>query len=254
MAALYPVPPHLTVAVYPEGSERECFAALCRLVEAMGCAPNGAVEVAPWDAKFELRSDLAGRSAILDVKPERFARIVAGEDEEGRAVRAGYRRKGGGLVLVEYLAASGDDRHPIAVSVSADGLGIPIGLWRKSERASAARLADWATNVLREATVGCGVWYGAIGVEYSLATPSELATGAALLTSEVFASRELVDHNADLRKALLDGFRGGVISEWSKGWFYSVWAPFNSGNATLSVDEAAIRRAGIALGRAVLNR
>ncbi|MEU5553523.1 hypothetical protein ABZ738_27480 [Micromonospora sp. NPDC047793] len=242
------------MAVYSEGAEHECFATLCRLVAAMGCVPNGAVEVAPWDAEFELRSDLAGRSAILDVKPDRFARIVAGEDEGGRAVRAGYRRKRGTLVIVEYLAASGGDRHPIAVSASADGLGIPIDLWRKSERASAARLADWATNLLRKATAECGVWYGAIGVEYSLATPSELAAGAAVLTSEVFASRKLVDHNDDLRKALLDGFRGGVISEWPNGWFCSGWAPFNAGNGMLSVDKAATKRAGVALGRAVLNR
>lgn len=254
MPALYPEPPHLTVALYAEQPEHECFAALCRLVEGMGCVANGSVEVAPWDASFELRSDLAGRSAILDVKPDRFSRIVAGEDHSGRAVRAGYKRKGGGLVLVEYLAARGDDRHPVAVSVSADGLGVPADLWRKAERTSAARLADWATEVLRESTVQCGVWYGAIGVEYSLATPSELASGAAMLPSEVFVSRELTDSDTDLEKALSDAFRGGGIFEWPMGWFYSGWAPFNSGKSMPPVDKAIARRGGIALGRAVLNR
>lgn len=253
MAALYPEPPHLTVAVYVKDSERDCFAALCRLVEGMGCAPNGSVEMAPWDADFELRSDLAGRSTILDVKPDRFARIVAGEDDSGRAVRAGYQQNGSGLVLVEYLAARGNDRHPVAVSVSADGLGIPVGLWRKEERNSAARLANWATNILREAPAQCSIWYGAIGVEYSLATPSELASGAALLSSEVFVSQELIDSNGGLKNMLLDAFRGSEISEWPMGCFYSGWAPFNSGKLMLSVDRAGIRRAGIALGRAVLN-
>jgi hypothetical protein len=254
MVALYPEPPHLTIAVYPNGSEHQCFAALCRLVEEMGCAPSGPIELAPWGADFALRSDLAGRSAILDVKPDRFARIVAGEDSDGWAVRAGFQRKGGGLVLVEYLAAADRDRHPIAVSVAADGLGIPIELWRKPERVSAARLADWATNILRELTVRCEVWYGAIGVEYTLATPSDLANGSASLPSELFVSRPLLDVDAALDEALLGVFSDGVVSEWTGGFFYSGWAPFNSKRATLPGGDMRARRAGILLGRATRNR
>jgi hypothetical protein len=155
---------------------------------------------------------------------------------------------------VEYLAAPAGDRHPIAVSVSASSLGIPLGLWRKQDQASAEKLADWSTKLLREATVRCGVWYGAIGVEYSLATPSELANGVALLPSEVFVAREIVDSNSSFKQALLDGFRGGVVSEWHTGSFYSGWAPFNPERATTSADSASSRRAAIALGRAVLER
>ena len=250
----YPMPPHLTVAIYPGQPEEECFSALCQLVEEFGCTPNGAIELAPWDASFEMRSDLAGRSLVIDAKPDQFARTVAGEDSAGRAIRAQYHSKKMGLILVEYLAATKGDRHPVAISVSARGLGTPIELWRKAERSSAIKLAQCTTTLLREATDRCSVLYGAVGVEFSLATPSELIDGSASLPTEIFVDRDVITSNRELAQYLSNAFHDGFISEWPAGWFHSGWAPFNPENATLNLDKALVRRTGIALGRATLYR
>jgi hypothetical protein len=248
---LYPEPPHLTIAVYPAGSESECFAAVCTLMEQVDCHPNGTVEVAPWEAAFELRSDLAGRSSIVQAERDQFRHIATGSDPSRRPVRAGYRRGRNNVAVVEYIAAPRDDRHPIAVSTEAETLGIPVGKWRKPERALGEQLARWAIDLLQRIATQCDVLYGAIGVEYSLATPSELANGVATLPSEVYLSRRLASDAPGTQGAFEYDFRDAEMTEWPTGWFYSGWSPFNSRNVTLPQSQIHPVKAGGFLGRAM---
>lgn len=246
---LYPAPPHLTIAIYSAGSESECFAAICESITQVDCHPNGTVEVAPWEATFELRSDLAGQSSILDVDRERFTQLVAGQDASMRPIRAGYRVRSD-VVVVEYLASSGGDRHPIGISTGAGALGIPVEMWQKNERKSAGKLARWAIDVLQLVVTQCDPIYGAIGVEYSLATPHELASRNATLPSEVYLSRGLAS-DASIRDAFGNDFRGAEVAEWLAGWFYSGWEPFNSSGTTLPQSQIHPTRASAILGRAL---
>jgi hypothetical protein len=253
-SALYPEPPHLTIAVYPEAPESECFAVACGIVEQADCEPSGTVETAPWDMEFELRSDLAGRSSILDLPDDQFRSVVAGNDRSRRPVRAGYRGGPGAVVLVEYLAAPRNDRHPIAVSISAEALGIPTEMWGKQERTSASKSSRWALRILQEISMRTPVAYGAIGIEYSLATPSELASGDSGLPSEVFVSKELASIAPGITDALERDFQGGVVVEWPIGWFYSGWAPFNTENVSIQPSKSRSRSAARTLGYALLSR
>jgi hypothetical protein len=250
MKGLYPEPPHLTVAVYPGVSEEHCFAALCTVTEEAGCGPQGLVEVAPWGRSFELRSDLAGVASKQQVDASRFREIVSGKDGTGRPVRAGYLHKKFGVIVVEYLGASEGDRHPIAVSLGAGPLGIPDELWGKADRSGADRLAEWTKNLLSEASSASRAWYGGIGIEYTLATPSALLGGDAYLPSEVFISRALLASSAGLEAALREDF-GPEEAAWEHGSFLSAWAPYNGRKVTLPGIPARFRKSSQAVGRAV---
>jgi hypothetical protein len=250
-SGLYPEPPHLTIAAYPAGPESECFASVCRLLTQLDCHPNGTVEVAPWETAFELRSDLAGQSSIVEVEQGEFQRIVAGSDPSRRPVRAGFRRARGDIAVVEYLATSRNDRHPIAVSTGAATLGIPVEMWGKAERSAGEKLARWAVNVLHGIVSQCDPLYGAIGVEYSLATPSQLANSIAALPSEVYLSRRLASDAPGIQDAFARDFSGAEIVEWPAGWFYSGWGPFNSRKITLPQAQIHPTRAGLLLGRSM---
>jgi hypothetical protein len=248
---LYPEPPHLTIAVYPEGPENECFAAACRVVAGLGGRPTGVLELAPAGVAFEMRADLAGRSSVVEVGRTEFEQMVAGRDPAVRPVRAGYLARPGGIAVVEYLSAWRASRHPIAVSTAAGALGVPVDGWGRGERGAAARSVRWALQVLQGMTTNCAAVYGAIGVECDLATPGELASGAATLPSEIFLSRRAAAGMPGLWESFADNFRDGEIVEWPTGWFFSGWAPFNSRNVTLSPSRTRPRRAGMLLGRAV---
>jgi hypothetical protein len=250
---LYPEPPHLTISVYPDSSESECFAAACGVVEGIGCRPSGTVEVAPWEMEFELRSDLAGKSSLLDLQPDRFRSIITGSDRSVRPVRAGYTARGGRVVLVEYLASPHNDLHPIGVTIAAGPLGIPGKLWGRHERTSASRLVRWTLEVLQELTTRYRVAYGAVGVEYSLATPSELASDAATLPSEVFLSRTIATDFPQIKEAFARDYRDGVVIEWPSGWFFSEWEPFSSKQVSFTPRNRPAN-ASSRLGRTLLNR
>ena len=92
-----------------------------------------------------------------------------------------------------------------------------------------------------------------LNLEFSLATPSALASGEAALPTEVFLSPKSVGSTPDIKTIFSHEFRGGEISEWPTGWFYSGWGPFNSRNATLPQEQVQSEDASIALGRAILN-
>lgn len=249
---LYPEPPHLTIAVYPAGSESKCFGAVCELLAQRDCRPSGTIEVAPWEVAFELRSDLVGHSRIIEEEEDHFQRIVAGRDSSRRPVQAGYCRGRSDVVVVQYLASSGSDRHPIAVSINAGALGIPVEMWRMTERNSGRKLARWAVDLLREITTRCDALYGAIGVEFSLATPIELANGVATLPAEVFLSRRLAFDLPGIRDAFADDFRDAETAEWPAGWFYSGVAPLNPKNSTRPQPSIRPTRAATLLGRSIL--
>ncbi|HEX8347198.1 MAG TPA: hypothetical protein VF657_21040, partial [Actinoplanes sp.] len=133
-------------------------------------------------------------------------------------------------------------------------LGIPIEMWGKVERSAAAKLASWSKNLLLEASDQCNALYAAIGIECSLATPSELAGGLASLPSEVFVAQDILETNPKLNRAFAEDFQNGVVIEWSTGRFYSGWAPFNARHVSMSGGAAAVRKSSTALGRAVLSR
>jgi len=254
MDPLYPEPPHLTVAVYPDRTEERCFAGMCEVMEELDCGFQGVVEVAPWDASFEFRSDLAGVASTMEVTPDRFRQIVAGRTGPGRPVRAGYSSKLAGVVVIGYGPAPSGDAHPIMASMHAGALGIPMELWSGRDRSAAARLARWTTDALARAVARCEAPYGGIGVEFSLPTPAELRAGTASLASEVFVSRDLLDSDADLDAALTAAVSGGGVTPGPGGTFYSGWAPYNDRNQTVPDLPARLRRAGARLGRAVARR
>ncbi len=165
MDALYPEPPHLTIAVYPGLDEVECFANVCALVEEADCTPNGVVEVLPWDRTFEYRSDLADVIQRLRVDGGRHAAIMAGDPATGRPVRAGFAHRKLGVVVAEYLAAPSGDQHPIGVSLGAGALGVPRDLWKGSDRAKASQLAQWSTDLLRVTSASGIALYGGIATK-----------------------------------------------------------------------------------------
>lgn len=249
----YPEPPHLTISLYPESTESECFASVCDVVGRAGCVPSGAVEVVPWDITFELRSELAGRSSVMDLSSGQFQHFVSGGDPAWRPVRVNYRIARRGTVLVEYLAATYSDRHPIGVSLAAGELGIPMESWNRRDRNAASKLARWATEVLKEVAVHCRVAYGAIGVEYSLATPSELADDTAALPTEVFLSKRIATDCPHIWDAFVHHFRDGSITEWPTGWFLSGWAPFNPNSVSLPLERRRPVNPGRQLGRFLLS-
>lgn len=249
MDDLYPEPPHLTIAVYSDIDEMRCFATMCEVAEAADCTPSGILEVAPWDVEFEDRSDLAGRLARLDGVPA-YRSTMTGDRSLGRPVRAGFRHRRHGIVVVEYLYARAGDRHPVAVSLGAGPLGLPIELWRKPERAAAERLAAWSVDILRDAASRCRAAFGGIGVEFTLGTPRSLVDGASLLASESYVSRVVLDSDDELRRALRSDF-GDAEQIWDDGEFYSGWAPFNTGRTTLDEIPRRFRSSSRALGRAM---
>lgn len=251
MNGLYPEPPHLAVAVYPGLDEEGAFAAMCGVAEAAGCRPQGLVEVAPWDRAFELRSDLAEVASKLQVDPARFRSVVAGERETGRPVRAGYVHDRYGLVVVTYLAAPAGDRHPIAISLAAGPLGVPEAFWSAADRRAAGRLARWTANLLRSASSRTEAPYAGIGVEYTLATPSDLVRGVSTLPAEVFVSRALLVPGGRLDAALRQDYGAVEEAVWGHGTFLSAWAPYNARKVTLPGIPERFRNSSVALGEAM---
>ncbi|MBP2337290.1 hypothetical protein JOF41_003468 [Saccharothrix coeruleofusca] len=120
--------------------------------------------------------------------------------------------------MVEYLHNRHEDRHPIAVSISAGALGWPEQLRDRSQRLSGRRLEKWAVKLLRAMASRCDPWYGTVDVEYSLPTPSALKVGKASLSPQVFVSRHA---GTTVLEAFDEAFAETAKTEWDSGQFYS---------------------------------
>ncbi len=247
---LYPEPPHLIMAIYPSGTEEECFASLCQIAEDNGCRPEGTVEVAPRDAPFELRSDLAGQTTVVKAKPDRFRTLVSADSDQGRAVRAGFQGRHFSTVVVEYIMAPGGSKHPIEFAMAAGPLGAPEDTWTKSDRSRARNLVRFTTDLLRAATERRCALYGSITVESALPVPYELANGAEMLGTEVFVSNQVLEADSRLPEVLATDFK--EVVDWPNGLRCSAWGPFTcSGfDASDTEDPRHFARSSVAVGRA----
>ncbi|MFI6503813.1 hypothetical protein [Nonomuraea typhae] len=230
-------PPHLTIALYADVPEEDSFAGLCAAALSKGCVSDGVVEMAPWDAGFEL-SSLVGRTwPRSGTDPSR-------QYAEGRIVEAVLSVKRYGPVVATYQYAPPGERHPVHLTMSARALGWPDELLSKQDRHAAAAMAAWTRSLLEEACRRCDPAYAGIGVEFWLPTPSQLAGDQ--LPSEVYVSRRLLP--ADLAAC----FEGGQIVQWEHGVFHSGCAPFI--RRTLPDLQARLRRASRSLAKALGRR
>lgn len=250
MADIYPAPPHLTVSIYCERPELESFALMHDVASEFGCQPANVVEVAPVDQEFELVSDLGFAKELLKIDSRRYSQLIAGQNPGSRVLRAGLSSRKFGKVVVEYLQRLGPGRHPVAVSLDSDALGVPESLWSAKQRRAAYSMAGWSRALLEVASSRCDALYGAIGVEYSLPTPWQIRTKSPRLPSELFISRHLVSIDG-VGESLRRTFSGGEVREWDNGTFFSGWAPFNSNHTTAcqtrDVGAAAVGALRLAL-------
>lgn len=251
MTALYPEPPHLTVAIYCERAEIDVFAEMHQLAISFGCVPTNVVETAPIALDFEFVSDLGQASEVSTLDPNSYARLTSGRNAELRAVRAGFIHRKFGSVVVEYLQKAGPGFHPVGLSLNAQSLGIPDSSWSARQRKSAYAVADWSRSLLDAATSQCGALYGAIGVEFSLPNPWKIRTGKPRLTTEIFVSSELTGQNEFLGRDLRNAFSEGGVEMWGSGTFFSGWFPFNSQRKTVSDVTAVTDIVRTALKRAL---
>ncbi|MGW5191663.1 hypothetical protein ACWEOO_20610 [Kribbella sp. NPDC004138] len=245
MDALYPDPPHLTIAVWVAENEEVAFGRSCDVVDEFGCLPSGIVEVASRGQRFAMVQDLEDRS-VVQLSAADFESMVHGRNPVARSLKAGYRGRGLGTVVVEHLLGTEAETHPVAVSVSAGALGIPAGLWRSKDRRSAYKLAGRATDVLRELASRTGAAYGAIAVEETLPTPSALRDGA-LIGSLPFLSANLPIRVQDKFRA---AFGRTQAVNWADGTFFPGWEPFAGGKPP-TFDRVALAAASAALGNAL---
>jgi hypothetical protein len=248
---LYPEPPHLTIAVWSDQSEDVTFAKLCELVQRHGCVPLNRVQTVPRDRTFEWISDLADVMSEVDTDRAGFADLVVGADPARRPVRAGFSHKKFGTVLVEYLGAPAGERHPMAVSLGAGALGLPEQLWSRADRSAADKIVRWSKAILEDMTETNPVRYGAIGVEFTLATPAHLGDDSLGLTTELFVSGELLATAPAVDAGLRDLFGAVGLTEWRKGLFVAGWAPFNERHVSIDDLAEARRRCRQLLARAV---
>ncbi|GAB3476063.1 hypothetical protein [Nocardiopsis coralliicola] len=242
--ALYPDPPHLDVAAYPDGDEAACFAHLCRVADALGLVPNGTVLTAPWELPFAMVSDLSGRTGTLELSGSGLTRMLDGA-ESARPVRAGFAAQRTGTAVVEYRPAPPGGKHPISLALAAGPLGMPPECWDRRDRTAARSLASLATSALRTATEQAPYSYGGISVEASLPAPSELASGEAQLPTSVYLSQRVLGLAPDLAGAA-EAEYGCAAATWPNGAFFSAWDVFNpAGSATGQSTD----RTSTALGR-----
>ena len=244
-------PPHLTIAVYSDRDERQTFTQLCSVLPKLECSPTHRVEVAPAALEFEMVSDLSGNRETITVSHERYSQIIASLEPGLRAVRAGYSHPKYGNVVAEYEIKEGPDPHPIGASLSAGDLGFPDFLWSAEQRSAAYSMAEWTLSILKAAASACQPLYGAIGVEYSLPTPTKLADSSAVFPNNWFVSRALLIQYPSLEEQLRTIYSDGEVTDWEEGVFCSGWAPYNSGRRTLSQPEEAARNFAAATERAV---
>ncbi|MFD3402270.1 hypothetical protein ACFWUU_16420 [Kribbella sp. NPDC058693] len=246
MTDLYPSPPHLTIAVWAGSGDELAFGRACDTAVEFGCAPSGAVEVGPRGEPFAMLQDLEDRSTE-HLNGADFDSMVHGGHPVSRPLKAGFRRKGTGTVIVEHLLGTATEPHPVAISLSAGALGWPKELSTAKDRKAADRLAAWATDVLRDLTARTEALYGSIAVEETLPTPTALRTGTPLST-QPFLSTNLPP--AVLR-AFHTAFPQSHPTPWPHGTFFPTWKPFANPS---TVNRSALTTASTTLGHALQRR
>jgi hypothetical protein len=249
MGELYVEPPQLTVAVYGNAPERETFAQLCSVLPAAGCSPDYLLEVAPADIDFEMISDLGANRDMITVDSGRYERLLAGQEPDLRVLQARYSHRKYGHAVVGYEMRKGTGAHPVGASVSAGALGFPDSLWSAKQRREAYALADWSRSLLETAAAACKPLYGAVGIEYSLPTPSKLADTRAGIPTEWFISRDVLNQASSLEGKLRALYTEGAVTEWADGIFCSGWEPYNSERKTVGQPSETARSTARTLGR-----
>lgn len=232
MSELYPAPPHLSVAVYSDQPEERTFAQMCDVAARTGCLPLNVALATSAGAEFEMVSDLDREE--IQVSPDRFERLILGQDTEARALRAGFRHPGLGTAVVGYVPGTDTGTHAVEISIGSDWLGMPEEFWDDENRRAAYARADWSIDVLRAAVERCDPLYGSIGVEFSLPTPRAICEKEWDLRAELFVSRHLLRKDTSLETRLRDAFAEGEVTGWDSGIFCVAWAPYSTKRTTAS--------------------
>jgi hypothetical protein len=242
---LYPEPPHLMIAVWVASDDEVAFGQACDTAVEYGCTPSGVVEVAPRGRPFAMLQDLEDRSTA-QLSGAEFESMVHGAGSESRPLKAGYRAKRLGTVIIEHLFGTEKEPHPVAISLSAGALGWPEDPWTSKDRKAAYKLADWATDVLRDLTARTGALYGSIAIEETLPTPTALRAGTPISTLPFLSTK--------LAPAVLRTFHTAFPQthpvNWPHGTFFPAWHPFARGVPS-TVNRAALATASTTLGNSL---
>ncbi|TQN32833.1 hypothetical protein FHX37_2817 [Haloactinospora alba] len=106
MKEFYPDPPHLTLAIYSLRPEHTCFHRMCELMSEFRCEYTGRTQVVPWPKTFTSPSDLVDKTFVLETSDGREEGTTRYPSGAGRPIRAAYRHRRFGTVIVEYLPGS----------------------------------------------------------------------------------------------------------------------------------------------------
>jgi hypothetical protein len=95
------------------------------------------------------------------------------------------------------------------------------------------------------------VLYGAIWFERVLLVPAQLTQAQEPIRPELFISRESNRIRPPLVSDLQTPFGDSVLEEWSSGWFFSGFAPFNGERRTVAVSHRMAQDAAGCMGQAL---
>lgn len=251
MRDLYPDPPHLSVSLYSENlTEDAAFAALCRAVQEAGGTPTGTLQTFPRSFDFCWASELTDVSQTQTVADDSFWPLVEGTDPRTRVAKAGLTADTPGLVVVSLKSKGDDDpsRHPLAASMYADQLGIPVQLWEEGDEVRANKIATWAEGLMRTACDSITPLYAALMVEETLPTPPELDE---LRSKDVFVPNRLLAADRALEPDLRNHYGEDRISRWSTGIFCAGWQGFHPGRTYQKQVPAAGTYPGTRIQQAI---
>lgn len=251
ISLLYAEPPHLSVAMYGDGTpDSSAFALVCRTVAVRGGLQNGVVRISQADEGFEWVSDLTGRSVEVEVSSDLFWDMVDGQANGSRAVKAGFTAEPVGLVVVTYELTKDGERspHPVAALMSAGPLGIPRDYWSGDDEARAREIGAWATGLLKAICHRARPLYAALAIEETLPVPSHLDD---LVSGDVFISGHLLAADPDLETDLREFYGQDRLSQWDTGIYCADWAGFHPDQIYSKQVADAGRWAGARIRRAI---